>query len=677
MPDPIRLALVWHMHQPSYRDAESAEFLLPWTRLHATKDYRDMVALLRRYPRVHATFNLTPVLLDQLDAIAAGQADHYLTLARRPASDLSEEDRGFLRARFFDVNPERMLEPHEAYRDLHRRAGEPWSDQEFRDLQVWFHLAWADPMYRAEEPLQSLVRKGRGFTEAEKNALLDWGIACSGAVAGDYRAAAASGQIELTTSAYYHPILPLLIDSNAPMESAPSAALPSPPFRAPEDAAEQVRRARESHERRFGSAPRGTWPPEGAVNDPALALLARSGFGWAASDEAVLSAALASRDGEVRGWPGRLYRPYRIETGDGPIAMVFRDRTLSDLIGFTYARWDAAQAADDFLRRVREAGRSVPEGKTPVVTVLLDGENCWETYPEDGHPFLTALYERLESDDGIAPVTVSEALEAAPPTEHLEHVPVGSWIRADLGIWVGSAEKNRAWEELGAARRVVAGALRKNREAATRAMEEILVAEASDWFWWYGDDHPSAHRAELDRLFRARLIEAYRVIGAEPPASLGKSLRGPAVDSGETGQIYRPAGAAGTTHRASGMIESIRYGAEGESIRISVELARSSSEERGASVAVVFARPSEQRARFALVRSGEGDLEWSGEAAGAPHGPGTYVVGQAVEIRIPWLAAGVGVGEESLFRIVVERGGKDEEIAPLSGWFHLRRPSAR
>src|SRR6266850_3219217 len=397
------------MHQPSYRDAETGTFVLPWARLHATKDYRDMAAVLRSYPRVHATFNLTPVLLDQLEAIRGGEPDRYLVLARRPAQELSEDDRRFLRVRFFDVNHERMLEPHEAYRELYRRASEPWEAQDFLDLQVWFHLAWVDPSYREEEPIRSLLRKGRGFTETEKNALLDWGIACAGEVAGEYRRLAASGQIELSTSAYHHPILPLLIDSDSPREAEPSIQLPSPPFRAPEDAAEQVRRARASHEQRFGSLPRGTWPPEGAVSDAALTLLARAGFEWAASDEAVLSAALAKRDGEVRGWPEALHRPYRVETGAGPIAMVFRDRALSDLIGFTYARWDPTNAADDFLRRVLEAGRSAPPRPSPLVTVILDGENCWETYPDDGRAFLSALYERLQRERDIEPVTVSEA----------------------------------------------------------------------------------------------------------------------------------------------------------------------------------------------------------------------------------------------------------------------------
>jgi len=650
LPDPIRLALVWHMHQPSYRDAETGTFALPWTRLHATKDYRDMAAVLRSYPRVHATFNLTPVLLEQLDAIAAGESDRYLALARRPAAELSEDDRRFLLQHFFDVNLDRMLEPHADYRELYRRRSEPWDNQKFLDLQVWFHLAWVDPSYRGEEPIRSLLRKGSGFTESEKNALLDWGIACAGHVAGEYRGVAASGQIELATSAYHHPILPLLIDSDSPRQVDPSIPLPSPAFRAPDDAAEQVRRALASHERRFGARPRGTWPPEGAVSDAALAVLARAGFEWAASDEAVLSAALAKRDGELRGWPAALHRPYRVETGGGPIAMVFRDRALSDSIGFTYATWDPAHAADDFVRRVREAGRSAAAGAPPLVSVILDGENCWENYPEDGHLFLSALYERLQSDADIEAVTVSEALERVPATETLAHIPVGSWIRADLGIWVGHAEKNRAWVELGAARRAVSKAMDSNREAAERALEELYVAEASDWFWWYGDEHPSAHRAEFDRLFRVRLIRAYRCLGMEPPASLEGSLRAADSSAEPEAGIYRAEGAAGTAHRASGTVRSIRYGADGDLIRIRVELVRAAGVESGASLVVVLEGSPERETSVPLA------------------------AGEATEIRIPFPPTAAGAGDPMRFRVLLKRDGEVQEVAPLSGWFQVHRP---
>jgi alpha-amylase/alpha-mannosidase (GH57 family) len=726
MPAPVQLALVWHMHQPSYLDPETGSFLLPWTRLHATKDYRDMAAILRRTPGVHATFNLTPILLDQLEAIARGVSDPYLDLARRPAASLTPEEREFVRRRFFDLNHDRMVAVFPRYRTLREAALErPLTEPELLDLQVWFHLAWTDPLHRHEDPLRTLFAKGEGFTEEEKNALLDWGVACAGTVAGEYRALEESGQIELITSAYHHPILPLLVGSDAPREVSGSIPLPSPAFRAPEDAAEQVRRARVAHTARFEAPPRGTWPPEGAVDDASLAILAGAGFRWAASDEAVLGAALAKRDGApAPSWPAALYRPYRVETPAGEIAMVFRDRKLSDLIGFTYAHWNPRHAAEDFVARVKAAAAAAGgsatasagargKGRThpPLVTVILDGENCWETYEDDGVPFLTALYSLLERDPEIEPLTVSEALERNPPVETLRHVPVGSWIRQDLGIWVGHPDKNRAWEELGRARAALARAAALARgtdrtpDAIRSGFEAIHAAEASDWFWWYGDDHPSEHRADFDRLFRGYLARAYACAGADVPASLLASLREdadttaevaarpagaadaetpyvrPIVDGRDTeffewrgAARYRAAGGSGSMHRASGTLAEVRYGTDGTSLHVRVDLAEPARGDRALGLTLVFPGPPERTVRVGL--EGRSIPEWVGE--GAEGDAGEVAVGEIVEIRIPLSrlsAEDAGAPERLRFRISLERGGRPEEVAPSSGWFLLRAAS--
>ena len=538
----VALALVWHMHQPSYRDALTGRTLLPWTRLHATKDYGDMVTALRRHPRVHATFNLTPVLLEQLEAIAAGDSDLFLDLARKPAASVTLEEQRFLARHFFSVNEARMLEPYPRYRELKARCAvtaggargareHPLTPEEIRDLQTWFHLVWIDPEYRNDEPLRSLFAKERGFTEEEKRALLDWGVALAGNIPKIYREAERAGQIEIATSAYHHPILPLLVTTEAPREIFGSIPLPNPPFVAPEDAASHLRLARESHARRFGMAPRGTWPPEGAVSQAALSLIAEAGFAWCASDETVLARALGRPEPGGERWASALYRPYRVETVGGPLAMVFRDRALSDRIGFTYMAWEPERAAADFVGRVLECGdRARGEGvDDPLVTVILDGENCWESYADDGGPFLEALYRGLEGEPGIEALTVGEALARSAPTETLPHMPVGSWIAPDLSIWVGRTEKNRAWAELRRVRdrlqiAIVNGALPAARIEQARA--EILVAEASDWFWWYGDDHQSAHKDEFDALFRSHLVRTYSLLNLPAPATVRRSLRG-------------------------------------------------------------------------------------------------------------------------------------------------------
>src|SRR6266850_2080179 len=635
MAEPTLLALVWHMHQPSYRDALSGRVVLPWTRLHATKDYGDMVSALRPHPRVHATFNLTPVLLDQLEAIASGVSDDFLDLARKPAESLTPEEQRFLIRHFFSVNPVRMLEPHPRYRELKARSSPPQggaraprepplTPDEIRDLQAWFHLAWVDPMYWDEEPIRSLLQKGRGFTEAEKRSLLDWGVACAARVIGTYRDAASTGQIEIATSAYHHPILPLLISTDAP---------------------------------------RGTWPPEGALNQEALELLREAGFAWCASDEAVLARALGRAEPGGENWTAALCRSYRVETESGALAVVFRDRLLSDRIGFVYAAWQPDRAAEDFVTRVLEAGaRAREQGvQSPLVTVILDGENCWESYVEDGKPFLDALYGRISAERGIEAVTVEEALARVPPSETLPHVPVGSWIAADLSVWVGHAEKNRAWAAL---RRVRErdqmagsdGGLPEDRIA--QAFAEILVAEASDWFWWYGDDHQSAHKDEFDALFRSHLIRAYNLLGLPAPATIRRSLRGappdeddeehvpyvtPTLDGRDThfyewrnAELYDAASDQGAEHRVGGAIRRVLFGLNERDLFVRVDGVGANAGKARA-IRLRFSQPRAVEALAPISRGPRGALEWTPPPGdgGGDGDAGEFVAGSVTEIRVP------------------------------------------
>jgi len=685
---PILLALVWHMHQPSYRDAASGRALLPWARLHATKDYRDMVDLLRAYPRVRCTFNLTPVLLDQLERIAAGEEDEALRLARAAPAALAPADRAALLRDFFSVHRERMLEPRPRYRDLFRRAGEersggaPLTESELRDLQVWFHLAWTDPAYAADEPLRSLFAKGEGFTEGEKQALLDWGRSLAGTVIPAYREASTAGQIEIAASAHHHPILPLLIDSEAPREAGATFPLPAPPFRAPEDAEAQLKSARASHARRFGRPPRGTWPPEGAVNDATLAQIRAQGFTWAASDESVLRRALAAAGVETTDWPAALCRPYRVDTPAGPLSMVFRDRALSDRIGFVYQRWEAVDAVEDFIEQIRSSAAHARGGGPALVTVILDGENCWEGYEDDGHPFLAALYERLESHPSIEAVTVSSALERMPPAQTLRHIPVGSWIRDDLAIWIGHPEKNAAWSALRDARALLAA---RGAAAPAGAWESLYAAEGSDWFWWYGDDHESDHRDVFDALFRGLLVRVYTELGVEPPASLRRSLRAaPDPDSGAradeegpewTGAPrYHAAGAGGAMHRVSGVLDRVRWRVDGGDLRVRVRLAPGAAAE-GATLALRIG-PDDAVARAPLSGAERGPLAWNGAA---PADAGSYERGEAIDVRVPLAAIGSAPGGARSWHLEVERGGSVEERAPVEGVFDVAsavRPEA-
>jgi alpha-amylase/alpha-mannosidase (GH57 family) len=696
---------MWHMHQPCYRDALTGRTLLPWTRLHATKDYGDMVRVLRRHPRVHATFNLTPVLLEQLEAIASGDSDLYLDLARKPADLLTTEEQRFVARHFFSVNESRMLEPYPRYRELEARCAEasvgvrgarglPLTAQELRDLQTWFHLAWVDPEYRAEEPLRSLFGKGRDFTEGEKNALLDWGVALGARVIRIYDEAARSGQIEIATSAYHHPILPLLLTTDAPREISSTIRLPQPPFSAPEDALAQVRRARDAHAKRFGALPAGTWPPEGAVSQEALALLGREGFAWCASDETVLARALGRPGPGGEGWAAALGRPYRVETGEGTLSILFRDRPLSDRIGFLYSSWDADRAAEDFIGRVREAGANArAEGLAdPIVTVILDGENCWEAYAEDGRPFLEALYRGLEGENGVEALTVGEALARVPPGDLLPHVPVGSWIAPDLSIWVGHPEKNRAWAELRRLReryRAAEGSGALPAAHLTQAYEEILIAEASDWFWWYGDDHQSAHKEEFDALFRSHLIRGYNLLGLPAPATVRRSLRGaapegdneervpyltPTLDGRETdfyewrsAELYDAASDQGAEHRTGGVLRRVLFGLNERNLFVRVDGVGADGAGTSRALRLRFTQPVAIEVLAPISREPRGALEWASAAGPDDGDPGEYVAEIVTEIRIPLARLRAAPRTLLKWSVALEDAGVVAEVIPRAG----------
>jgi alpha-amylase/alpha-mannosidase (GH57 family) len=532
-----KLAILWHMHQPYYEDPATGEHILPWVRMHALKDYRGMVDVLAPFPRVQVTFNLVPSLLVQLEAFAAERArDPHLEIGLKPAAELSPPERARLVADGFHSNADRMIAPRPRYAALHgsRAHAAIWTDEEYRDLQVWHKLAWIDPDVLASDPrLLDMQIRGSQFSEQDKATLREIELELLRTTVPAYRAAASRGQIELSTSPFYHPILPLLCDSGVHQRAHPDAPRLDPPFERPDDARTQIMRALAFHESVFGARPIGMWPSEGSVSDAVAGLAAEAGLGWLASDEDVLSRSLGRalpRDGH--GLPERadlLYRPYRGDAAPA-VAIGFRDHVLSDRIGFVYQSWDPAAAAQDFIERVREGGRrfaAATGGREATVFVILDGENAWEQYVGGGRPFLRELYGRLQAADDIRTVTMAEACQSdasggkAGTTASLPSLFPGSWIHADFYIWMGHADDRRAWAQLQAAReafdRHSAQAPAADRD---RAFEALLIAEGSDWFWWYGDDHSSAHDPEFDELFRRHVRNVYTALGLTPPAEL-------------------------------------------------------------------------------------------------------------------------------------------------------------
>jgi alpha-amylase/alpha-mannosidase (GH57 family) len=602
------LMLLWHMHQPYYKDLVEDSYAMPWVRLHAWKDYYGMVAMLKDFPDVHMTFNLVPSLVAQIQDYASDQSrEAFYDVAFKPAEALTPQDQATLLASAFQINRENLLCRYPRFRELldrcdsggkaaRRRQALPMAQQDVRDLQVLSQLAWFDELYlTGDRDVKQLVAKERGYTEQDKALLRGKGIKLLQAVLEEYGKASERGQIEISTSPFYHPILPLLCDTDVAAESRSGVRLPSRRFRRPEDARDQLRAAIELHTRVFGKRPAGLWPSEGSVSDEALALAAEEGFRWAAADEGVLARSLQrgfhrQADGAVWG-ADELYRPQRLVTGGREISLFFRDHELSDLIGFVYSRMDPAAAAADLHHRIRAVVRSrISAANDPaVVSIILDGENCWEFYPGNGRDFLRSFYARLAADPDLRAVTAKEALELATHGT-LRHLVPGSWIDANFDVWIGAEEDNRAWDLLSDARdffaqNCVQPGLDPARVEAAR--HELWIAEGSDWCWWYGPEHSTPNDVEFDRLYRTHLSNIYRLLGGSPPDQLATPIKHvapravsvppstpirPRIDGRVTDYfewmgagVYLPADLSGSMHGAAQYFEALYYGSNNDS----------------------------------------------------------------------------------------------------------------
>lgn len=532
------------MHQPSYRDPVSGEVILPWVRLHGVKDYTDMLLAIRQGTTpeapVRTTVNWVPGLLDQCDALAASDypsRERFWRLTQKPAAELSPSEVAFVRDHFFSLTHAQMLEPWPRYRELYNkvRARVPLTVPELRDLQVWFNLAWCGESVRAEPAVAALVTKGREFDEADKATLLEAQRKAVLSLVERWRTLSDEGHVELTASPYYHPILPLLVDSDLARAADPSSPLPATRFRWRGDADVQVKRATESHARRFGKPPKGMWPSEGSVAASVLPLFRQAGVDWIVTDEAILAATLRGANSPLR--HDDKYRPWAL---DG-VTVFFRDHGLSDKIGFVYASWPAEKAWADMrssLLAIRH-GLAQADPSTPgVVVIALDGENCWEHYRGGIMAFLPGLYRTLAATPGLELVTMSEAA-ASVSARPLPGLAAGSWIDGTFRTWLGDPVKNRAWELLTAARQAVQRPMDKLLSNEPALAELLMRAEASDWWWWFGEGHSSPFDLDFDALFRAHLQAVWLALGKPVPDELQHSVYSQAL--GRTATHTRPA----------------------------------------------------------------------------------------------------------------------------------------
>ncbi|ADE12036.1 glycoside hydrolase family 57 protein [Sideroxydans lithotrophicus] len=546
----LHLILCWHMHQPDYREYLNGEFVLPWTYLHAMKDYTDMAFHLEQHPQARAVVNFVPILVEQLQdyerQFKSGDIRDALLgmLNHERLDELGDEARQHILDSCFKSNHTKMLKPYRAYQHLfdlqklvegHGRENVTYlSGQYLADLLVWYHLVWmGESMRRSSELVARLMTKGSQFTYTERKELFDLiGEIITGIVP-RYRKLAERGQIEISSTPYNHPIVPLLLDFAAARESEPNAPLPQASHypgglsRVHSHLANAV----ESHRQNFGTVPYGMWPSEGGVSRAALKLLAEHGCEWTATGQAVLANSLRREmnDNPLPGSSGYLYKPYLVETGGKPIHCFFRDDGLSDKIGFEYAKWKGDDAAADFVHHLEEILRNAPGDDDPVVTVILDGENAWEYYPYNAYYFLSELYSRLESHADICTTTFHDCVRAlndpdSPVTaSKLKQMVAGSWVYGTFSTWIGSADKNRGWDLLCEAKRsydIVMSSGRLNADEMRLATEQLADCEGSDWFWWFGDYNSAMSVASFDALFRRNLSNLYRLLKLPPPLEL-------------------------------------------------------------------------------------------------------------------------------------------------------------
>ena len=536
----IKIAFYWHQHQPYYKDNLTGEYSLPWVRLHGIKDYIGMALLLEDFPKIHQTFNYVPCLLDQLEDYGENRAnDRFWKLTEMSAGDLTEDNKLFILDNFFSANHQNMIDIYPRYKELlkkrnfrKKRANDVlkyFSNKDFQDLQVWANLAWYHPLIvQRDDVLPELLKKGEGFTREDKEYVLSKQIDVIRQIIPLHKHLQDSKQIEITTSPYYHPILPLLCDQESAKVVLPKLSLPEKKLLAVYDAKVQIEKAVQAYEKHFGQKPSGMWPSEGAVSDDIVPILNQSGFRWLASDEEVLARSLGyqtlrdAHGGVVT--PDILYQPYRINIKGNTINIVFRDHSLSDLIGFQYSKYNADAAVSDFMSRINRLKYS-NNGRPPLVTVILDGENAWEHYPNSGLDFLRKLYEVVSNESDLECVRIGDYLEEYPPEQTLPHICPGSWIGHNLATWIGHEEKNMAWDFITEARSFIVDRTRETNylsedKIAKMAWEEIFIAEGSDWFWWFGDDHFTPHKDEFDNLFRLHIKNVYKLFNVDTPRIL-------------------------------------------------------------------------------------------------------------------------------------------------------------
>jgi len=704
----LSVIFVWHMHQPYYQDMAGGGCMMPWVRLHACRGYLDMARALDKQPGAKAVINLSPGLVRQLEDQAAGRVkDDFLLISEKQAEILSPMERAYVLRYFFMSDLDAMIRPHGEFLRLYSKRGaktdqdfeqtqKRFSDQELRDLVVWFNLSWFGWSALEDCPeLVELKRKNSDFTEKEKHFVLERQRHCLTQVLPAYQRLWREGAAEISASPLFHPILPLLWDSVLGDRAHHGISLP-PRFRRPEDARDQIQLGLDCIESVLGRRPVGMWPPEGGVAPELAEPLISAGLRWIATDEELLFKRIRGHRRDEN-----LCHPWKVRDQDRELIVLFRDKILSNLIGFEFAKIRPSDAIEDFIRRLREIRSSISRlGQDHALAVIaLDGENPWQSYPDAGARLVSGLYQRIQETEGLELETASGYLEKHPPSRTLDQLPTGSWIKQNFDIWIGGAEENKAWEYLGKVRddfeRIAPEA---EPEQRAPARDSIFAAEGSDWFWWFGDDFQSELKCEFDFLFRMHLKNSYLLLGQDSPQFLNDPVLfhhpvrvaeepmdfiNPTID-GKISDYYewRAAGhldirqSLGAIYRAGFRLQHIYYGFDLDNFYLRIDPDLDDQEMGFIDAAINILSPRKLTIMFplkgtSLARIYEEREDGTRVPIGEVHDIASYKI---LELRVPFSALGLKTGDEVRFVVQLFDGQTELETHPRDGFIRFTVP---
>ena len=551
----LSVAFYWHMHQPVYE--LGGVFLMPWARLHAVKDYLDMVNILEKYPRLKLNINIVPALLDELiQYTEQGFQDIHSSLTVSKVEDLAPSEKEYILNNFFNSKYETMVYKYPAYRKLFKKRFASnsvtinnFNDQEFSDLMALFNLSWIDPTHYEKYPeLARLAKKGKNYTYKDRVRIIELHKEIIKEIIPTYKKYIEQGRIELTTSPYYHPIMPILCDYENAAKNLPNRENLPVNFDFNKDAHHQVKSAIKRIEEVFGVKPKGIWASEYCLTDNVLKLFAEEGIKWTISDESILSKSINFEF--VRDFKGNLEDPYYLlktysyNNEDSSIDVIFRDLHIPNLINFEYSNIDASLASADLYNKIKSIQNKllVSPDDNHLLTIALDGENCWENYPNDGNDFLNMIYSKLENDESVDTVLISDYIAMDQNKKVLSKIYPGSWINKDFHFWLGDPVKNLAWQYLNNVSNDIEKIIKENPNQTNynNAMRELYIAEGSDWFWWYGEPNNSGQDNVFDFLFREHLKNIYKFFGKDYPEYLDKSIIEVAYENSEIENIKMP-----------------------------------------------------------------------------------------------------------------------------------------